>query len=449
MSANDKLQQDDLHRQLEASNAALQNFMNASRIEAEMAAHLFYNNLLAEASEDFNGVTTYLKSKSDFCGDLILKRSSPSGSVFVLHVDAMGQGLSATVTLLPVMDLFHNMVDKGYALPMIIRQINKHLNFLLPPDRFVAASLLEVDFLHEQASIWNGGMPDIYLLDKYGQVVTTFASQHLALGILENSRFDAGVERFVLPEQGGIFAASDGLTEQRNQHEDPYGSQRLLSELSKGSLHFITSRVVAALKEFSGLPSFDDDVSLYFLSFKELANFWHQQAWLSKSSRNLSDIHPFTWELTLKGRQLAEQEVAHQCNQLLQQMGMPQPWCQRAFTVISELSTNAVDHGILGLSSRLKSFTDGFAEYYTQRDQLVKHLSADKQLRVKLDWSYQKSGPRLQIEVEQIGGQGFDYEKVLQKAPGQLSGRGLMLVRRLTSSLEFAQAGCAVTAILE
>ena len=154
--------------------------MHANRAEAEMASHIFYNNLLDESSEDLRGFARYLLSKSDFCGDLTLARYSPSGSIFVLHVDAMGRGLSATVTLLPVVDVFHGMVDKGYALPMIVREMNRKFNYKLPADRFVAASLVEVDLLHEQIGVWNRGMPPIYMLDAKGKLVKTFNSIHIA-----------------------------------------------------------------------------------------------------------------------------------------------------------------------------------------------------------------------------------------------------------------------------
>lgn len=448
MTDKENLQLSQLRKQLEESKAALQNYLNASRAEAEMASHLFYNNLLDDSSEDLPGVDRYLQSTSDFCGDLTLARYSPSGSIFVLHVDAMGQGLSATVTLLPVVDVFHSMVDKGYALPMIVREMNLKLNYRLPPDRFVAASLVEVDLLHEQVSVWNGGMPPIYLLGASGEVVSSFHSNHMALGILENHKFDAGVERFILPAEGGIFACSDGLTEQSNEQGEIYGYKRLLAELKNSSPHLVTSRLVASLKEFAGLPSFDDDVSMYFLHFKELVLFLDQQELSAKSLRSLRDIHPFCWQLVLKGRQIAEQEVASQCNNLLQQMGMPQPLCQRAFTVISELSTNAIDHGILGLSSNLKNFEDGFAEYYTQRDKLILTLTEASELRITLNWQPSADKPRLLIEIEQTG-EGFDSDEILSKTPEELSGRGLILVRRLASSLKFDDFGRLAQAILE
>src|SRR5690554_6503058 len=129
-------------------------------------------------------------------------------------------------------------------------------------------------------------------------------------------------------------------------------------------------------------------------------------------------------------------------------MGMPQPLCQRAFTVISELSTNAIDHGILGLSSSLKNFADGFANYYTQRDKLISKLTNNDVLRIVLDWQLDAGKPCLLIEIEQTG-KGFDAEKMLYRSSEQLSGRGLLLVKRLASNLVFSDLGRSVEVTLE
>lgn len=442
------LKQIELNRALEAQKNRLEHYLEMWRGEAEMASYIFYNNLMDLDSDKIDGFSRQLCSSSDFCGDLVLVRFSSSGSIFVLHVDAMGHGLSATITLLPVVDSFCSMVEKGYALPMIVREINNRLHLKLPPDRFVAASVVEVDLLHEQVSVWNGGMPPLYLLDERSQIQQVFVSTHMALGILDNIGFDASVVRFELPRGGGIFGCSDGLADQVNAEGEAYSNSRLVEHLTGLSRHFLLSGLMADLKSFSGLPRFDDDISLFYLDFRDLVQFFDQQRREGHPLREHDTIDPFSWELCLKGRQIAEQEVAVRCNELLQDMGLSQPFCQRVFTVISELSNNAVDHGILGLASSLKNLDDGFAEYYVQRDRLMCRLQPEDRLRVRLEWFRSDSGSRLLIEVEQSG-EGFDAERVLQQKPQELTGRGLMLIRRLASNLEFRKEGRLARALLE
>lgn len=429
-----------LGRQLNQQSQYLERLVEHSHREAEMASYLFYNNLLDQVSDHLLGFNRYIHSSSDFCGDLVLAKSSPSGSTFVLHADAMGHGLSATVTLLPLVDIFHSMVDKGYALPMIVREMNRKLNYKLPPDRFVAASLIEVDLLHDQVSLWNGGMPPVHLLSEQGQIEASYPSRFMALGILSNADFDSAVERFPLPKQGGIFGCSDGLLEQLNAQGESFGAQRLYQQLAGCSRHSMMSSLVADLKEFSGLPHFDDDVSLFYLHFGELAHFVQQQQELDQQTHQRQRIDPFVWSLTLQGRQIGDQELPALCNDMLQGFGLNQPFCQRAFTVISELVNNAIDHGILGLSSSLKNDLDGFSHYYIQRLEGLNQLTAQDQLRLSLAWVRDQNQAYLEIEVEQSGA-GFDAERVLSQPQDALSGRGLQLVKSLTSQLTFEQGG--------
>lgn len=426
----------------------LEKLLDASNREAEMASYVFYNNLLDNVSDTIHGFSRYINASSDFCGDLVLSKTSPSGSTFILHADAMGHGLSATMTLLPLVDVFHSMVSKGYALPMIVREMNRKLHFRLPPDRFVAASVVELDVLHEQVSVWNGGMPPIYYLDADGQVLDTYNSNHMALGILDNLSFESSVERFQLVAEGGLFGCSDGLTEQMNAQGESYGIDRLLAGLEAAPRHSLMGTLVADLKGFSGVPNFDDDLSLFYVYFPELIYFQDQKYQAKGNQAHKQGIAPFTWELTLSGEQVGEQEIPALCNDYLQDMGFPQPFCQRAFTVISELSSNAIEHGLLNLKSSLKEDVDGFAEYYVLREQRLQALSYDDQLRVRLQWQVLQDTSRLSIEIEHSG-EGFDFHKVMQQPSAELAGRGLMLIRKLATELMFEKQGRLAVATLE
>ncbi|WP_114416467.1 ATP-binding SpoIIE family protein phosphatase [Marinospirillum perlucidum] len=438
-----------LSRRVLDQKIRLERLLDASNREAEMASYVFYNNLLDHVSDTIRGFSRYLNANSDFCGDLILAKASPSGSTFILHADAMGHGLSATMTLLPLVDVFHSMINKGYALPMIVREMNRKLHFKLPPDRFVAASVIELDVLHDQVSIWNGGMPTLYHLDGEGQVVASYPSRHMALGILDNLSFDSDVERFQLEGQGGLFGCSDGLTEQVNAAGESYGIERLLTGLGSASRHSLMTTLIAQLKEFSGVPSFDDDVSLFYVNFPELIYF--QDLLYQCNSNNLEQlaIDPFVWELTLQGRQIGEQEVPALCNDYLQDLGFPQPFCQKAFTIISELINNAIEHGLLDLKSALKQDAEGFLEYYVLREQKLQELGADDQVRIRLQWQQASQNPfALLIEIDQSG-KGFKAEEVLQQPRTELAGRGLMLIKKLASHLEFQKEGRLALAMLE
>ena len=100
-------------------------------------------------------------------------------------------------------------------------------------------------------------------------------------------------------------------------------------------------------------------------------------------------------------------------------------------SVLGELYTNALEHGVLGLDSRQKTDAQGFAEYYRERDRRLASLR-EGFVRIELKVEPIADGGRLTLEVSDSG-TGFDIDDVLahSAAHQSLSGRGLHLVRRL------------------
>ena len=439
------------HRTLQTSNdqkKQLEKLLHDTRREGEMASYIFYSNLLDQNTDSIRGFNRYINGCTDFCADLVLARFSPSGSVFVLHADAMGHGLSATITLSDLVDVFHSMVNKGYALPMIVREMNRKLHAKLPPDRFLAAALIEIDIQHEQISVWNGGMPPVQLLNRKGEVDSLFESRNMALGILDTLAFDSSVERLPLPHEGALFGCSDGVLDQRNELGDAFGMPRLLSVLMRNAAGGLTGALVSELKNFSGLPSFDDDVSFYYVHFHELIHFLEQRQFASQGRYRQFEIAPFDWSLTLQGGQIVAQELPAMANEFLREMGLNQPFCQRAFTVISELINNAVDHGLLGLSSDIKADPEGFSEYFVLRDKMLRQLKPDAWLSISLRWQNDRSRTCLHVCIDHSG-EGFDVERVMNRPKNELSGRGLILIQKLAARLDYENEGRRALVILE
>ncbi|HYQ54800.1 MAG TPA: fused response regulator/phosphatase, partial [Pseudomonas sp.] len=110
----------------------------------------------------------------------------------------------------------------------------------------------------------------------------------------------------------------------------------------------------------------------------------------------------------------------------------------------SELYSTALEHGVLGLDSRLKRDAHGFADYYQERARRLDAL-VDGFVRIDLKVEPLASGGRLIIEVRDSGA-GFDVQQVLSRPAREqgLSGRGLKLVGQLGSSAGWREGGrCA------
>lgn len=126
---------------------------------------------------------------------------------------------------------------------------------------------------------------------------------------------------------------------------------------------------------------------------------------------------------------------------VVMQIQAPHKHQQRIYTVLTELCSNALEHGLLKLDSKLKQSANGFAEYYTLRGQRLAELS-DNSIKVSLLHQANKEGGQLTIVVEDSG-DGFDYQqhvKNLAENEG-LCGRGEGLVKQLCSEFHYSGHG--------
>lgn len=110
------------------------------------------------------------------------------------------------------------------------------------------------------------------------------------------------------------------------------------------------------------------------------------------------------------------------------------------FLILTELFVNALDHGVLGLPSSLKSGPDGMDQYLLER---MRRLAALQEGRIEIDLTgiLQESGPVLRVRVRDSG-PGFDWQKIREACcSNQAHGRGIALVQSLCVSLHYQGAG--------
>ncbi|MDU5675994.1 MAG: two-component system response regulator HsbR, partial [Pseudomonas aeruginosa] len=115
------------------------------------------------------------------------------------------------------------------------------------------------------------------------------------------------------------------------------------------------------------------------------------------------------------------------------------------YTVLAELYSNALEHGVIGLDSTMKSDAAGFARYYQERVSRLQALR-DGYVRLHLDLAPHGAGGRLLVRVEDSG-EGFDVERALNAVERQerLCGRGLRLIRELSDRCQWSADGKVVS----
>lgn len=376
-----------------------------------------------------------------FNGDLLLAAFTPSGDMHVLLGDFTGHGLPAAVGAMPLAEVFYGMTAKGYGLAQMLREMNAKLKRILPVDMFCCAQLLSLSVQRGSVEVWNGGMPDGYRLSAGGEVLSMLGSRHLPLGILAPERFDDSTEVLPLAPGERLLLLSDGVVDTADEAQTLFGVERLRAVLAANrDPARLFDEVMEALERFGGRPR--DDISLCDIRMFTAQERVPAPTIYSDSGRS----SPLDWSLgfELRGESLKRFNPVPYLVQLLQEIHGLRPRTGALHSVLSELYSNALEHGVLGLDSRLKRDVHGFADYYQERTRRLGVLT-EGSVRIDLKVEPMAAGGRLMIEVRDSGA-GFDVQRVLALPSREhgLSGRGLHLVRRLGSSAGWRDGGrCA------
>ncbi|WP_447747445.1 ATP-binding SpoIIE family protein phosphatase [Pseudomonas nicosulfuronedens] len=376
-----------------------------------------------------------------FNGDLLLAAFKPSGGMHVLLGDFTGHGLPAAIGAMPLAEVFYGMTAKGYPVADILREMNAKLKRILPVGVFCCAAVLNLSFQRGLVEVWNGGLPNGYL-HRQGGELQPLVSRHLPLGILEPSAFSDHFEVYAMEEGDRVFLFSDGVLEARNATGEAFGEERLRQVYAEG---FAPSRlfdgIQAAVSRFRGEAQ--DDVSMLEIALVPEDSL--QRPPLAFSDNGLSS--PLDWSASFEFRAptLRHFNPLPFLLQLLMEVQDLRPRGGALYSVLAELYSNALEHGVMGLDSSLKCDSAGFARYYQERGKRLATLR-DGFVRFHLDLAPHGDGGRLLVRVED-NGDGFDVGAVLasQKAAGSLCGRGLTLVRQLADRCQWSGDGKAVS----
>lgn len=430
-------------------NQKLRGMYSLIHREQEIAESVF-NNALQKGYIINPNIRSVIRPAGTFSGDMILSEYSPSRDIHFFIGDFTGHGLSAALGAMPVSEVFRAMTAKGFEPEEILNGINKKLRQFLPVGMFLGAILVRISHDLEQVTIFNAGMPELLVVDgKSNRIKHHVRSNSLPLGVIDHIEAREIAQTLPLFDNDKLLLYSDGLTEAWSESDEEFSQERLEQVIESTQGNKVFDNILHQLDQFCGGRTQVDDVTLVeILCSQELLPSLTGHQHIKATEHHFESKGDWEYVFSLKDRRLRETNpVPIIINHIMEMEGI-ETERQSLFTVLTELYVNALDHGVLGLESALKSDPQGFAEYFKQRE---KRLSDLEQGHIIFHITLENySGLRsIQIRIEDSGN-GFDFHNQsvdVEKNHTDLSGRGIILVKDLCESLEYFGNGNIAEAI--
>ncbi len=309
---------------------------------------------------------------------------------------------------------------------------------------FCCGAMIEADFKLNQVQVWNGGLPDGWLIRASGER-QALPSQHLPLGILPPEQFNAEFDRLGAGSGDRLLLMTDGFLESADSSGKVFGEQgvnQALAHLDASDHPF--DAMMSAVHRFTGGFTDGDDLTLCCLEMSDQAGL----SAVPDRAMPSALAGPAEWRCSYEIREQTLGEFSPL--PLLLHICMEVPGLRRKsgeiYTLLAELYNNALEHGVLELPSEWKHSPEGFERYYQERRRRLANVEGHY-IRFTLHHSLKPEGGRLRVVCEDSG-RGFDF----QNHPGATSsvhlgrsrryaGRGLLLLKRLSESIRFHEQG--------
>ena len=256
----------DIQYKLSETMSELQQYKKAEEREQEMAYDLM-ESLFDTGHLEGSTFHVWHIPATRFSGDLIVAQKYSEDRYYILHADSTGHGLTAALPLLPVSQTFYHMAKEGYGIGQIAKRMNKQLKNIMPINRFVAITVVLVDYSNNMVEVWNGGNPPVFVKNENKEIIKKIDSTHLALGILPDEAFDETTTFVKCEGNNSVVLYSDGLVEAENANGKPFDENMLLDVLKTDTNGpALRNDIVDAVTEHLGGGKAHDDMSLIVLN---------------------------------------------------------------------------------------------------------------------------------------------------------------------------------------
>lgn len=412
-----------------------------AHLHAELlAAERIMRNITGRGYKDSACLRTRLSPMSLFNGDLVIAARTPDKALNVLVADFMGHGLPAAIGAIPASEVFYAMTAKGAGIDAIAVELNRKLRSVLGAGMFCAAVLLSLDNTRQVIEIWNAGLPDVLVID--GAVIKErFPSSRVSLGVMDVDRSYGATQSYHYSGSERVLVYTDGVIEARDVEGNLFDEECLARAIGRAS-DIVTAfdAIIEDLAVFKGAESNNDDTTLVELNPASEVFEIGEPPGAGRPRAGWGLRFEFMSEM------IREVEPLNVVSDALVGVGVTASERFALLSVLSELFGNALDHGLLGLDSRIKDGPNGFVEFYELRSARLQNLDSGK---ISVDVRRESGTEDLVVIVEDTG-PGFDISaiKACDGASHSMHGRGMSIVKSLCKDVRFLEPGNKVRAVI-
>jgi len=435
-----------LYSNLQAANEKLIYHQKLMDREHSIVEHMFARGANNSSSKCDN-ICVYTSPVSMFDGDMVLSATAPNGGLYVVVGDFTGHGLAAAIGSLPASELFYGLVNQLSSVSQIASVLNTRLYEFLPTSMFCCATILYINHEGREATLWSGGMNDILRVIPGATNIVRVAASHAPLGILKPTEFDETSVRIELTPGEKIYLYTDGVNEATNVRGEEFGLHRLEALVLEGGEN-VVEKVTAAVSDFHSGIEQQDDISIVEITAGNLVHRNTKNQAVIDVRSEYFKARSFPWRLSmrLESGDLRDPNIVNQVVGFFSKTRGMELHQSRIHTIVNELYSNALEHGVLKLSTPQRNSATEYEAYQQLRNARMAALTDSF---IDLEFVYQRGKSNRISLVVTDSGDGFDYQRVLAELDGdaQKKDRGLRLLTSMCLSLEFSNGGRTVTAI--
>ncbi|WCN12483.1 SpoIIE family protein phosphatase [Marinomonas mediterranea] len=390
------------------------------KYQEEKLAFYVYDHILSTQLTNIESVDSAHYSHGRFCGDILVSALSPSGSIYIILADATGHGMAAALTIYPLVSTFNAVVSKGFTMSAIVNEISaKHIQ-LIPGNRFVASIIIEVRPIQDDIRVWNAGMPDVLMM-KGKAISKRVKSSNMAIGVLPADSLDKNIETIPMSDFTHLIMMSDGVIENKEVNN------KLMT--FSDAYHYVSNLPLESETIISHMKMLDkgcdedlDDMTVCIINIEGVKEY------LDLSSDTVDPVYgDFKITFSLLGNSIKNETLPIKVADFIESQGLVKPFCQRVFTVVSELYSNSVEHGVLGFDAKNK--ISDYALFMEEKKSKLSLLGREDKVEITFEWNELKQS--LFVNVYDTG-RGYQLEKTETSFIDSLNGRGLKLCKKLS-----------------